>query len=563
MSTFSRTIQLILFSVLTFNGSCKKKTGGSAGNNHSPTATVSGNLTKVNPFTYTFTLIATDPEDPLTFTWDFGEGTVRKGTNVETFTYASNKTFTIKVTVSDGHTQPVVATTDISTTTYTITADNTKHFQTMEGFGGFGAQMEYWGGGPFTSAAYVNTLINDLGLTILRDNIPSNFEIDNDNNDPFHTDLSKYNINNNTAGHDGKLADHLQFLKDMKAAGLQKLIATIWTPAPWMKYNNKVGNGTTDQNSAPAYTTSPDATTNQLKTDMYNEFAEYCVAYIKTIKNETGIDVYALSLQNEPRFSQFYASCVYNGNAMRDVVKVLGKRLEDEGLTTKLFLPEDVGWYDGIKGLVDPVLADADARKYVDIIAVHGYANDGVNPGSTDATTWQNMYNWGAPYNMPLWMTETSGYPNDQDGAISLSKAMYIALKYGNASAWVFWSISTSSLDAYSLMSSSGAKSKRYFASKNYYRYIRPGAQRFEVTTTDAHLLPLAFGNAAEQSTTFVITNDDNTGKPVQLAGTGIPAEFSVYVTSAGDDCKDMGTLHATDIIMVPAKSVVTIYKKN
>jgi O-glycosyl hydrolase len=551
---------LLLLPVLE---TCGKNGSGGRGNNHSPVTTLVANLVKVDPFTYAFTANATDQDlDPLTYTWDFGEGTTKQGAKQETFIYLADKTFTVKVKVTDGKSAPVEATATINTKTFVITADISKKFQVMEGFGGFGAQMEYWGGGPFTSSQFVNTLINDLGLTILRDNISTNFEQVNDNSDPMVTDLAAYNLHNTTQGHDGKADDHFQYLKDMKAAGLQKLIVSIWSPAVWMKYNNKPGNGTTNQNSAPPYTTNPDANTNQLKTDMYQEFAEYCVAYIKTIKQETGIDIYALSIQNEPRFSQFYASCVYNGAAMRDVIKVVGKRLEDEGLATKLFLPEDVGYYDGIKSLVDPVLADADARKYVDMIAVHGYANDGVNPGSTDAVTWQNMYNWGAPYNMPLWMTETSGYANTQDGAIALSKAMYIALKYGNASAWVFWSLSTTTLDAYSLMSSTGAKSRRYYTSKNYYRYIRPGAQRYDVTADDTHILPLAFSNTTEQSNTLVIINDDKTGKPVKLTGAGIPSSFNMYVTTADDNCKDYGTFEASAVILLPANSVVTLYKK-
>ena len=560
MTLFFRYMLFIVLSSAP-GSSCEKANSGAE--NHRPVAEISANLINVNPFTYTFTVIATDPEDPLTFSWDFGEGTVRAGTHVESFSYPENKNFTVKVTVSDGHTEPVTVSVAVSTDTYTITADSSKHYQTIEGFGGFGAQMQYWGGGPFTSARFVDDLINDLGLTILRDNIPTNFEIQNDNADPFITELDKFNIHNNTPGHDGKLADHLQFLKDMKAAGLQKLIVSVWSPAPWMKYSGKVGNGTANQNSAPPYTNNPDSNTNQLKTDMYNEFAEYCVAYIKTIKNETGIDIYALSLQNEPRFSQFYASCVYNGEALRDVIKVVGKRLEDEGLATKLFMPEDVGWYDGIRSLAEPVLADADARKYIDMVAVHGYANDGVNPGSADAQTWQNMYNWGAAYGIPLWMTKTSGYPNNHNGAIALGRAMYIALKYGQASAWVFWSLSSSSLGNYELMNSAGEKSKRYYLSKNFYKYIRPGATRFEVNANDEHLLPLVFSNTNEQSVTLVVINDDNTGKPVKITGTGIPSQFSVYITSENDNCKEYGTVQTADRILVPAKSVVTLYKKN
>ncbi|HEX5027021.1 MAG TPA: glycoside hydrolase [Agriterribacter sp.] len=552
---------LLFFSCLPAPG-CSKKDNPSSGN-HPPSANITSDLVKVNPFTYSFEVTANDQEfDPLTYTWDFGEGTVKQGTAKETFTYPPNKIYNITVAVSDGKSQPVKVKTSINTKVFTITADDSQKFQVMEGFGGFGLQREGWSPGPFTSPEFVNTLIDDLGLTILRLNIPSNFEVENDNSSPFVTDLTRYNVNNNTPGHDDKLADHIQYLKDMKAAGLQKVIASVWTPPIWMKYNNKVGNGTTDQNSAPPYTNTPDATTNQLKTDMYDEFAEYCVAYIKTIKQLTGIDIYALSIQNEPRFSQFYVSCVYNGEAMRDLLKVVGKRFEDESIATKLFVPEDVGFFDGIKSLVDPVLADAGSRKYVDILAVHGYATDGVNPGSADAKTWEDMYNWGAPYDIPLWMTETSGYENTLDGAIALSKAMYIALQYGNVSAWLFWSLSTTQLDAYSLMSAGGEKSKRYFVSKNFYRYIRPGAQRFKISSDDEHLLPLAFTNTNEQSNTIVIINDDITGKPVRLSGTGLANEYSIFATSADHDCKAMGSTDVKDVVLIPAKGVVTLYKK-
>ncbi len=434
----------------------------------------------------------------------------------------------------------------------------------MEGFGGFGAQDVYWSSGPFTSPDFVNTLMNDLGLTILRDNIPTNFEIENDNNDPYNTDLSKYNLHNTTPGHDGKLDDHFQYLKDMKAAGLNKLIISIWSPAPWMKYNNKVGNGTTDQTSAPPYTNTPDANTNQLKTDLYEEFAEMCIAYIKIIKQETGIDVYALSLQNEPRFSQYYASCVYNGEALRDAIRVVGKRFKDEGLTTKIFMPEDVGYLDGVSSMVQPALNDDSAKQYISIIAVHGYALDGVTANSPDAQTWQTMNSWGAQYGKPLWMTETSGFSNDFKGAMDLAKAMYTAINFGNISAWLFWSLSTGNLDEYCLMSSSGTKSKRYFVSKNFYRYIRPGAYRISVSAPEqTNIYPLAFKHDIENSQTIILINDNTIDKAIKLSGAGLPSQFEMYVTSEVEDCKDDGAVNTSDTVLLPASSVVTLYKKN
>jgi O-glycosyl hydrolase len=548
------------------NSACSKKSPG--GNitpvNHQPLASLATTIKSVSPFTVEFKLTASDQDnDALTYTWDFGDGTTKTGGATETHDYPENKTFTAKVSITDGKSQPVNVSASINTTVTQITIDPSQKFQTMEGFGGFGAKDVYWSNGPFTSQQFVNDLINDLGLTILRDNIPTNFEITNDNNDPAVTDLTKFNLNNNTAGHDGKLADHLQYLKDMKAAGLQKLIVSIWSPAPWMKYNNKVSNGT-NQNSAPSYTTSPNANTNQLKTDMYQEFAEMCVAYIKIIKQETGIDVYALSLQNEPRFSQSYASCVYNGEALRDVIKVVGKRFNDEGLDTKIFMPEDVGYFDGIEAIVQPILNDPIAMSYVDIVATHGYAFDGVTAASTDAQTWQAMYNWGAPSGKPLWMTETSGFANDMNGAISLCKAMYTAITYGNISAWLFWELSQGTVDEYSLMSSSGAKSKRYFVSKNLYRYVRPGAYRISATAPDQrNVYPMAFKQDTENSQTIVLINDNTEGMAVKLSGSGLPVQFSMYTTSEDDDCKDYGAINSNEGILLPPKSVVTLYKAN
>lgn len=562
-----KNISLITITIfLVVNNACSKKTSTPpSSNNHQPVATLNVTITSANPFTVNFKVTASDEDnDKLTYTWNFGEGTTKEGEAEESFTYEANKTFTITVTVNDGKTEPVNVSTTINTRVTDVVIDASKKFQSMEGFGGFGAQDVYWSSGPFTSAEFVNTLINDLGLTILRDNIPTNFEIENDNSDPYNTDLSKYNLHNTTPGHDGKLDDHLQYLKDMKAAGLNKLIVSIWSPAPWMKYNNKVGNGTTDQTSAPDYTYTPDANTNQLKTDMYEEFAEMCVAYIKIIKQETGIDVYALSLQNEPRFSQYYASCVYNGDALRNVIKVVGKRFKDEGLQTKIFMPEDVGWLDGVSSMVQPILNDDFALAYTSIIAVHGYALDGVTANSPDAQTWQTMYSWGAQYGKPLWMTETSGFSNDFKGAMDLAKAMYTAINFGNVSAWLFWELSQQNVDAYSLMSSSGDKSKRYFVSKNFYRYVRPGAYKISATAAEqANIYPLAFKHDAENSETIVLINDNAAARTIKLSGNGLPSQLNMYVTSETEDCKDDGIVNSSNAILLPANSVITLYKKN
>lgn len=460
---------------------------------------------------------------------------------------------------------PMLATatcnTAISTIVSTVNINASQTFQTIEGFGGFGAKDVYWCNGSFFNDAFINDVVNDLGLTIQRDEVPINFELINDNNDPAVTDLSKYNLTT-FEWSTQPLGVRIPYFKALKAAGVQKFIATVWSPPLWMKNNNAIGNGTTNQASAPAYTTSPTSTTNQLRTDMYDEFAEMCAAYCKIFKQQVGIDLYALSIQNEPRFSQYYQSCVYNGTALHDLLKVVGKRFADDGLATKFFVPEDVGWFDGANGLIQPVLADAVAREYVSFIATHGYAFDGVTASSTDAQTWTNMYNCGAPYNKPLWMTETSGFANNIDGAIKMAKAMYTAFTYGNVSAWVFWTLSTATLNEYSLMSSNGEKSKRYYASKNFYRYVRPGALRIGASAKGAEVLPLAFEHSGDNSQTIVLINTTTDTKLIALTGAGLLAQYNLYQTSATDDCADKGTVASNAVLSLPPNSVVTLYKK-
>ena len=545
---------IFFFAYFIFFIACKKSSGSSSGNNnHAPLASLSASIVSVEPYKFKFNTTASDVDgDKLTYDWDFGEGTKKQGNAEENFIYEPNKSYTVKVTVSDGKAD-VTSSVAINTTIADIAIDAATKYQTMQGFGGFGAKDVYWSSGPFTSADFVNDLINDLGLTILRDNIPTDFEDVNDDSDPHNTNLANFHYNS--------FNDHIQYLKDMKAAGLQKLIISCWSAPAWMKTNNNVNGPKAD---APPYNPNPTSADNQLRTDMYDEFAERCVAYIKILKKETGIDVYAISLQNEPRFSEPYESCVFNGDALRDLIKVVGKRFEDDGITAKIFMPEDIGYLDGVSSMVQPTLNDADARKYVSIIAVHGYALDGVTANSPDAQTWKTMYSWGAQYDMPLWMTETSGFSNDMKGAMDLSKAMYTAIAFGNVSGWLHWALSQQTIDPYALMSSSGEKSKRYYVSKNFYHYVRAGDYRIKASADDnTNIYPVAFKNDGANTTTIILINDNATDKAIKLSGNSLPVQFNKYVTSSTDDCKDYGVVNGNDAILLPANSVVTLYKKN
>jgi O-glycosyl hydrolase len=215
---------------------------------------------------------------------------------------------------------------------------------------------------------------------------------------------------------------------------------------------------------------------------MHEEFAEYCVAYIKLLERETrpadgkvgdGIHLYALSPQNEPAFGQRYASAVYSPAQYKAMLDVVGRRFKRERahwLATinpdsptykppdqrgaldffpdvKIFGPEDVSDLTRIHRYLGAVLNDQETRDYLDIAAIHGYGDDGISAGG-NAQLWQDTYRIVRRYNKPLWQTETSGYGPQWPGSkeslssIALAESIHNGLVHGNVSAWLYWALS-------------------------------------------------------------------------------------------------------------------------
>ncbi len=357
-----------------------------------------------------------------------------------------------------------------------ITINYDQKFQTIEGFGGFGPKEVWWSNASqYYDPQYMNLIINDLGVNIIRTQLYWDFEPSNDNSDPYSLNPTGFNIS--PSSNNGR---QFAFMTDLDTVPEMKQIASIWTPPVWMKLdvNNSLASFCNGQCGG------------YLNPDLYDEFAEYCVAYVKTIKNETGVDLYGLSLQNELLFANPFESCVYTPDQYAAVLDVVGKRFKEEGITTKIFGPEHMGSYGGNLPLFDAVFKNSDAGKYLDIYAVHGY-QDGVNPTTGSATGWERMYNTVHSHGKELWMTETSGYSSDWNGAFDLGYSVMLALKYGKISAWVHWYISGNLMN-------NNIPNKKFYALKSFYKYIRPGAVMMDAGSADPDIIPVAFRNDRE-----------------------------------------------------------------
>lgn len=437
-----------------------------------------------------------------------------------------------------------------------IHVDPETEHQKVQGFGAFGGIKAYWENPPFYTDAFIDYFLDDLGATIVRTNIFWDLEPENDNSSSSDLDLSKFNY-----GAGSNLGKQLPYYRALKEAGLKKLIATSWTPPDWMKLHDepdRIPEQCYNCNNCPTGDSRRKVCGGRLDPKYYGEYAEYLLAYVKILRQEADIDLYGISIQNEPYFANPFESNVVLPEEYGRLLNVVGRRFRQEGLNTRIFGPEHMAeWSWGVQqNYVSNVFQTGANNPYLDIYAVHGYV-DGVAPDFGSAEGWTALKNnISDEYDKPLWMTETSGYAQTHEGVMELVRSLYLALRFGNISAWVYWSVSGEPGSEFSIMAN-GEPTVLYHASKQYFRYIRPGAIRVDAASEDPEVLTLAFKNSSEGSMTLVLINTSEIEKEGVLNIPSRPAEFSVYRTSASENSAEVGKV--TDAIILPAESITTL----
>ena len=433
----------------------------------------------------------------------------------------------------------------------TVTLDDEATFQTIEGFGGFGAKKVWWDQGPWHDAGYLSETVDNLGVTIFRTQIYWDGELSNDNDDPNVIDPAGFNF-----GPQSDNGKQFPFIRDLHAKGA-KLIATVWTPPLWMKLLDnpeRVPDECYNCRECPVGSAGRAMCGGRLNPDYYEEFAEYLVAYVKTLKQETDVDLYAISIQNEPYFANPFESNVVMPDEYGDLLKVVGTRFKSEGLTTKFFGPEHMaewswGWQEKY---VQETLGDPDVKPLLDIYAVHSYV-DGVAADYGSAEGWTALYNnITVAHDKPLWMTETSDF-NLQgfNLAISMAKSLYLALRFGHISAWVYWSMNEA-------MVVNNELTPLGYAFKNYYRFIRPGAVRIGSESTDAGILTVAFRHPESNDLSIVLINQTTETKSVSVNIPFQHGDLTLYRTSASQNCANLGRV-SDGTVSLPANSISTL----
>lgn len=432
----------------------------------------------------------------------------------------------------------------------TVTIDGSVEYQVMEGIGGYGSiyPSHQKSANPVYTSQFVDLLINDMGASMIRVQVPPAFEVTNDNGDPNNLDLSKFNLTE-TSGDNCKyrirsISQEVPYWKALQQAAQEngediRIIATMWSPPWWMKVSNCVYG--------------EDRATCKLKSTARAELAEYCEAFVRVFKQETGFDLYAFSFQNESWFTEPYQSCVYEEGEYTAAFEVIAAHFENKSLDVRFFGPEDmaqtVNLHYGLEFNASQAIHD-----HLYAYACHGYSN-GVDPtpSSQAATVYRQVGGFAnRTLGKPAWMTETSGYGTDWNGAMNKAEAMYTAMYYGNVAAWTRWTWTGEVLD-------NTTKHPQYAAYKHFARWTRPGAIRIDTQCDDDDVFVLAFNHKQNNTLTVILLNS-GTATTAALTGANIPNSFQAFQSrQAGQYAPSIGAVQK-NAISLPSNSMTTLY---
>jgi len=290
-----------------------------------------------------------------------------------------------------------------------------------------------------------------------------------------------------------------------------------------------------------------------LRADMYDEFAEWIVGATLKFKEQAGFDLYAVGLQNEPEFPEPYGSCVYTPAQLRDAAIRVGRRFKALNIPTKIFIGEILPQQNHVVDFFKAVNDNTEAKDYVSAFAIHDYEGDAYTPGDAGAARWTAYYQECqrvAP-KKELWMTETSGQPSSMTGGMQVSSFLYNGLRFGNISAWNHFGLNKN-------------QNQVWQCYKNFFKYIKPGAVRFDAVPSTAALLCLGFTNPRSGAVTFILINTSTVSHTVTISASGgsMPQSFDVYTTSSTKNCAANGTAVQSNnySVTVEPTSVNTLY---
>ena len=360
--------------------------------------------------------------------------------------------------IDDVQFSPTSVVTNSSITGVSTVNWNNVH-QRIDGFGASSA----WNGSWTTAEAdllfstnnnisYLSGTYNGAGLSLLRNHVV---------------------FANSAAATDTPTTVETSIMKLAQARGA-RVWSTPWTPAAGFKSTNDIydsGVATGNGINGGSFLGSGNNVTNL-------NYASQLANYVVSMKNQ-GINLYALSIQNEPDANvTSYEACQWTGAQFHDFTTNLYNALVAKGVgSTKIILPESQNWTDP-HNLAGPAMTDPAVAADVAIIANHNYvANNSAGDQSTPAAI--------SAYGKALWETEVallSGSDSSIANGVYYAKRVHLYLTQAQANAYHYWWLVASGNEG--LLDTSAGPAKRLFTLGQFSRFVRPNFNRIDATSS-------------------------------------------------------------------------------
>ena len=289
-------------------------------------------------------------------------------------------------------------------------------------------------------------------------------------------------------------------------------------------------------------------------------YASQLANYVVTMKNVYGVNIYAVSIQNEPDANVGYISCHWSSQQFHDFVTNLYNAFQASNVTAKIMMPESENWADP-SGLATVTMADPNAAADVSIFANHNYVANNMVGDQTPPSPVPN-------YGKTLWETEVATIGDAPNG--SIANGMYWAgrihafLTGANVNAWHYWWLITGNGDNEGLMLQGDIPTKRMYVLGQYSRFIRPGYNRIDATAGGSSLLVSAYKDPGSQNFVIVAVNTNasvDVSQTISLNNLAGVTSVTPWITSASSSLavqSDVPVSGSSFTYTIPAQSVVT-----
>jgi O-glycosyl hydrolase len=432
-----------------------------------------------------------------------------------------------------------------------VTIDPSVRYQTIRGFGGsmtFSEQfLNTMPQGAFDHLVW--RLFDDLRLNIVRVRMRNEIEPVNDNGDPDSINWSNVHALPDTAV--------IRLLRAGRAGGRNvNILATPWSPPSWMKTNDTTING------------------GHLKPAMEAELAEWIRIFLLIWRDQYGLPIQLLSIQNEPSYVATYESCIYTPAEMNRALRLVVPRLRNWGFSSLEIIAPDDASAEASLSFADSLLLPADIRVMLAGFAVHNYSTAYTSPTQKVAQL-QTIKQRCASASVPVWHTEYGNLNNTAAG--SLGEAILegwhwiVALNDLGSSTYLHWQLAASkrsngtplgvALVQFNIDNSTFYIPKKYYFIKHFSKFIQPNSLRINLTGLSSSIVGTAFIDSAQTKGCTILENLNATAQSLRISWPGADT-FAVWRSSRTDTCIQLTPLVRSgsffDVTM-PDSSIVTL----